>query len=308
MSRVPSAAGIWSVLFTRALPAGRSRVADYLELTKPKIVLLELVTVVVATYLAAPGGVAPWLLLHTVLGAGLVAASAGAVNQWWERESDAIMPRTSDRPLPSGRMSAQEALTFGAITLVAGLLEFALFVNWPALAAGVATWFVYVFLYSPLKSRSPLNTAVGAVSGALPILIGWTAVGGEIGLTVLALMTTMFLWQFPHFMAIAWRYREEYARAGQRMLTVVDPTGLRAGGQAVVGSLALLPVSLIPALSPVAGSPTLYCIWSILLALGLAAASFKFLLQRNDRTAKTLLRASLVYLICWMGVLLIVAV
>jgi protoheme IX farnesyltransferase len=308
MNRVPSAAGIWSTIFTRALPAGRSRVGDYIELTKPKIVILELVTVAVAAHLAMPGGVAPWLLFHTILGAGLVAASAGAVNQWWERAGDARMLRTSDRPLPAGRLSDQEALAFGGITLVAGLMEFALFVNWLALAAGAATWLVYVFLYTPLKSRSPHNTAVGAVSGALPILIGWTAVGGEMGLTVLSLMTVMFLWQFPHFMAIAWRYREEYARAGHQMLTVVDPTGLRAGGQAVVGSLALLPVSLVPALSPVAGSPAVYCAWATALALGLVAASFAFLFHRSDRTAKILLRASLVYLICWMGLLLIVAV
>jgi protoheme IX farnesyltransferase len=139
-------------------------------------------------------------------------------------------------------------------------------------------------------------------------LIGWTAAGGEIGLTVLALATVMFLWQFPHFMAIAWKYREDYARAGHQMLTVVDPTGFRAGGQAVIGSLALLPVSLVPALSPTAGSPIVYCVWATTLAIGLLASSIAFLVHRNDQTAKLLLRASLVYLVCWMGLLLIVAV
>jgi protoheme IX farnesyltransferase len=230
------------------------------------------------------------------------------VNQWWESSVDAKMNRTSNRPLPAGRLSHAAVLAFGGVTLLAGLVEFALFVNWTELACSTATWLVYVLLYTPLKSRSPHNTAVGAVSGALPILIGWTAAGGEIGVTVLALATVVFLWQFPHFMAIAWRYREDYARAGHQMLTVVDPSGFRAGRQAVIASLALLPVSLVPALSPTAGSPAVYSVWATFLAIGLLAASIGFLVRRSDQSARLLLRASLVYLVCWMGLLLIVAV
>ena len=139
-------------------------------------------------------------------------------------------------------------------------------------------------------------------------MIGWTATGAPIDIRALALLGVMFLWQFPHFMAIAWLYRTDYARAGQRMLTVVDPTGLRAGAQAVVGALALMPVSLVPAMSPQAGSPVIYCGWTLVLGAMQVAAAAMFLIHRDDRSARRLLRASLVYLICWMGLLLMVAV
>jgi heme o synthase len=146
------------------------------------------------------------------------------------------------------------------------------------------------------------------VSGALPILIGWTAVGGRVDMSALALVAVMFLWQFPHFMAIAWLYRADYARAGQRMLTVVDPTGLRAGAQAVVAALALVPVSFVPALQPQAGSPAVYCGWAMVLGIGQVAAAVMFLIRRDDQSARRLLRASLVYMTCWMGLLLLLAV
>jgi protoheme IX farnesyltransferase len=153
-----------------------------------------------------------------------------------------------------------------------------------------------------------MNTAVGAVSGALPILIGWTAAGAAIDMRALALVAVMFLWQFPHFMAIAWLHRADYARAGQQMLTVVDPTGLRAGAQALVAAMVLVPVSLVPALSPQAGSAAVYCLWAVLLGAGQLAVAFMFLIHRDDISARRLLRASLVYLPCWMGLLLIIAV
>jgi protoheme IX farnesyltransferase len=283
-------------------------VADYVELTKPRIVVLELVTVIVAAHLAAPWGINSTTLLHTVLGAALVAASAGAFNQWWEQAGDAQMARTARRPLPAGRLAPRQVIVFGAVALVVGALQLGVMVNWLTASAALATWLIYVLAYTPLKTRSPLNTAVGAVSGALPILIGWTAAGAAIDTRALALVAVMFLWQFPHFMAIAWLHRADYARAGQRMLSVVDPTGLRAGAQAVVGAIALIPVSLIPAMSPHAGSSAIYFFWSLVLGVLQAAAATLFLLQRDDRSARRLLRASLVYLICWMGLLLIVAV
>jgi protoheme IX farnesyltransferase len=285
-----------------------ARLADYIELTKPRIVTLELVTIVVAAHLAAPWGIPPAILLHAVIGATLVAASAGAFNQWWEQKTDALMQRTSVRPLPAGRLAPAQVLLFGAATLAIGLVELIFGVSLLTTAVALATWLVYVFAYTPLKTRSPLNTAVGAVSGALPILIGWTAAGAPIDTRALALVAVMFLWQFPHFMAIAWLYRHEYAGAGQRMLTVVDPTGLRAGAQALVGALALVPVSLVPAISPQAGSPTIYCVWTLLLGGMQMAAALTFLLKRDDATAGRLLRASLLYLICWMGLLLMVAI
>jgi protoheme IX farnesyltransferase len=264
--------------------------------------------VIVAAYLASPWGVDASILLHTVVGAALVAASAGAWNQWWEQAADAQMPRTANRPLPAGRLDSRQVIVFGTATLIAGALELALAVSLLTAGVALATWLIYVLAYTPLKTRSPLNTAVGAVSGALPILIGWTAAGAAIDIRAVALVAVMFLWQFPHFMAIAWLYRADYARAGQRMLTVVDPTGVRAGAQAVIGALVLIPVSLVPALSPQAGSPAIYCGWAVLLGAAQLTAATLFLLHRDDRSARRLLRASLAYLICWMGLLLLVAV
>jgi protoheme IX farnesyltransferase len=264
--------------------------------------------VVVAAHLASPWGVDRGVLLVTVLGAALVAASAGAMNQWWERLTDARMPRTANRPLPAGRLTPRQVLVFGVVTLVLGEAALAAGATPLAASMALATWLIYVVVYTPMKTRSPLNTAVGAASGALPILIGWTATGAPIDTRALAVAAVMFLWQFPHFMAIAWLYRSDYARAGQRMLTVVDPTGLRAGAQAVIGALVLIPVSLVPALSPQSGSPVIYCSWALLLGIAQLAAASAFMFHRTDYTARRLLRASLAYLICWMGLLLMVAV
>jgi protoheme IX farnesyltransferase len=308
MTRLTTATEISALADARGRDGVAARIADYVELTKPRIVAMELVTVIVAAHLASPWGLDAWVLLHTVLGAGLVAASAGAVNQWWERQPDARMARTSRRPLPAGRLTPRQAILFGAATLVVGAAELFLAVNPVTAAVALATWLIYVLAYTPLKTRSPLNTAVGAVSGAMPILIGWTAAGAAVDVRALALAAVMFLWQFPHFMAIAWLYRADYTRAGQQMLTVVDPTGVRAGAQALIGALALVPVSLVPALSPQAGSPAIYCGWAVVLGAAQAAAAAAFLFRRTDRSARRLLRASLAYLICWMGLLLMVAV
>jgi protoheme IX farnesyltransferase len=297
-----------------ALSAARTRsgwlatARDYLELTKPRIVMLELVTIIVAAHLAAPRGIPTLMLLHVVAGAALVAASAGAFNQLLERRTDGLMRRTATRPLPAGRLTVRQVAVFGAVTLVFGMSELALGVNLVAAAMALATWWIYVLAYTPLKTRSPLNTAVGAISGALPLLIGWTATGAPIDTRALALVGVLFLWQFPHFMAIAWLYRGEYARAGQKMLTVVDPTGLRAGAQAVIGALTVIPVSLMLATSPEAGSPIIYCAWTLLLGVMQLATAVGFLIRREDGSARRLLRASLVYLICWMGLLLMVTV
>lgn len=307
MSRITTA-GSASLIESPLRAGGWARVADYVQLTKPRIVILELVTVVVAAHLAMPWGVDPWVLAHATLGAALIAASAGALNQWWEQKSDARMARTARRPLPTGRLSSQQVLTFGIATLIVGSFELLLFVNAATFGFALATWGVYVLAYTPLKSRSPLNTAVGAISGAIPILIGWSSTGAPLDVRAWALVAAMFLWQFPHFMAIAWLYRAEYARAGLRMLTVVDPSGLRAGAQAVVAAVALIPVSLVPALSPEASSIAVYSTWTIVLGALQAAAAARFFCSRNERTARWLLRATLVYLPCWMGLLLIVAV
>jgi protoheme IX farnesyltransferase len=306
MTRITTNTG--TAAWIGARPGWVARLADCVELTKPRIIALELVTVVVAMLLASPRGVEPWLLWQTVLGTALVAASAGAFNQWMEQSTDARMRRTANRPLPAGRLDAWHVVTFGLTTLALGAAELAWRVSPTTAGVAVAIWLIYVVVYTPLKTRTPLNTAVGAVGGALPILIGWTAAGAALDTRAWALVAAMFLWQFPHFMAIAWLYREDYARAGQRMLTVVDPSGMRAGAQAVVAALALVPVSLVPALSPEAGSPAIFCTWTLLLGTGQAAAALWFAMRRDDPSARWLLRASLVYLPCWMGLLVMVAV
>ena len=280
-----------------ARPALLARALDYLELTKPKIALMELVVVLAAGLVATWNQPAdPALLLHAMLGTLLVAASASAANQWLERLSDRRMLRTANRPLPAGRLSPAQAAAFAAATLVAGGLYLAVMVNLAALGWSLATWAIYVLAYTPLKRLSPANTAVGAVAGALPVLIGWSATGAAIDVRALSLTLVIFLWQFPHFMAIAWLYRSDYAKGGAQMLTVVDPTGRRAGWQAVVSALALIPVSLVPVLASPGLGPVLYVAVAALLGLGQLALSGLFWQQPTDARARLLLKASLVYL------------
>ncbi len=270
-----------------------SRIGDYVELSKPRILMLELVTLSVAALLA---GLQPWLLIHVMLGTALVAASASAFNQLWERSSDALMPRTADRPLPAGRLALHEVVLFGLVTGISGGVYLALKVNLLTALLGLLTHVLYVFVYTPLKSRTPLNTAVGAVAGALPILMGWTAMGTPLGIKAVTLFLVLFLWQFPHFMAIAWIYRHQYREAGMQMLTVVDPSGLRAGAQAVIVALLLVPVSLVPAVLPLSGNVLVYFLGALLLGLAQLACAVSFFMNLDDPSARRLLRASLVYL------------
>lgn len=270
------------------------RCADYLELTKPKIALLELVTVAVAACVAGWPSVDPWRLAHALLGTALVAASASALNQWLERDRDACMSRTCRRPLPAGRLTSVEVLAFGSFVGVLGMAYLALAVNLPTALLGALSWLLYVVVYTPMKARSPANTVVGAVAGALPILMGWTAVGGRLDLAAATLFLIVYLWQFPHFMAIAWIYRQQYAEAGMQMLSVVDPSGRRAGVQAVCSALVLVPVSLVPAVASFAG-PT-YLAWALVLGIGQAVCALLFYRRPSESSARVLLRASLVYL------------
>ena len=219
---------------------------DFVDLTKPRIVSLVLVTVGVGAWCGSWGGTSPWLVLHALLGTALVAASGSALNQLLERRADARMRRTADRPLPSGRLSSREVIAFASATIVAGLVYLAATTGLETTLLGLLTWVLYVWIYTPLKSRSVGNTVVGAVAGAMPILIGWSAVGGPWNLFAAALFFIVYLWQFPHFMAIAWIYRQQYAAAGLRMLPSVDPTGFRTGAHAVVAAAALLPVGMLP--------------------------------------------------------------
>ncbi|MEQ8208652.1 MAG: heme o synthase [Lacipirellulaceae bacterium] len=284
-----------------------SRLNDYFQLTKPRIVLLELIVAAATACIAAPYAIDAVVLFHALAATALVAGSASTGNQILEREVDAKMPRTADRPLVTGRVAVWEATLLGLVTLVIGVAWLCLKVNLLTAGLGLASWLLYVVVYTPLKTRTPLNTAVGAVAGALPLLMGWTATGQPLSLTAFALAGVLFLWQFPHFMAIAWIYRDDYQRAGHQMMSVVDPTGWRCGWQAIIGALFLIPVSLIPAILPEGRSPMAYSLWAIALGSVILALAVRFAVVRDNRTARQLLKSTLIYLPAWLGVLLMVS-
>lgn len=270
-----------------------TRVTDYVELSKPRISLLLLVAVAVSYVVSRWGQPDPLVFINTLLGTLFVAASASSLNQLLERDADRLMARTASRPLPAGRLSVLEVVCFAAATFVLGTTYLGLAVGWQPAAWAVLTWLIYVWIYTPLKTVSWLNTAVGAVAGALPVLIGWSA-GGGYDLRAGSLFVLLFLWQFPHFMAIAWLYREQYARVGMVMLPVVD--GRRAGKQAVLAAVALIPVSIIPVIHVPGFGATLYAAVALALGVGQLVLAWRFHRLRSDRAARRLLHASLLYL------------
>jgi protoheme IX farnesyltransferase len=274
---------------TRAL----RRAADFTALTKPRVVLMVLVTTFVGFYL---GSRTPdyLVMLHTLIGTALAAGGTLALNQFLEREIDAQMERTRLRPLPDGRLNPTEALTFGVAITVAGLMYLSLRVN--PLSGLVAATIVtsYLFLYTPLKRKSALCSVVGAIPGALPPVIGWAAARGEIGPEAWILFAIMFLWQLPHTLAIGRLYRDDYARAGIRLLPVIDPDGRSTGRQIVSNCLALLAVGLLPTLSGFAGS--VYFLGALGLGIGLLGCGIALALSQSTADARRLVFASLVYL------------
>ena len=233
-------------ILAQAAPAEKGWAAICSELFKARLTLLVLLTTLVGFYLGSRGAVNYWLMCHTILGTALVASGASALNQLWERRFDARMRRTQDRPLPSGRLQPQTVLTVGSAASIVGLLYLAFTVNLLTSLLGLASLVIYLFLYTPLKRVTWLNTAVGAVPGALPPLMGWAAARGDLSPQGWLLFAILALWQLPHFMAIAWMYRDDYARAGFKMLPVLDPDGRRTGRQALIHTLFLLPASLAP--------------------------------------------------------------
>ncbi|MDX1964924.1 MAG: heme o synthase [Pirellulales bacterium] len=279
--------------------------AAYVELTKPRIAILELVVTAAAVYLASWGQFSWSLWWACIIGTGLVAASASSFNMWLERDLDARMPRTSRRPLPAGIISPAAALLFGWVTLLAGLAILAAGTTLLAAALGFLTWLSYVALYTPLKRHSTSNTAIGAVAGALPVLIGWAAVGhtGTLFTAELRLWTlflVLYIWQFPHFMAIAWLYRRDYTRVGMQMLTVVDPTGHSAGVLALQTAVFFVPLASAPFLS--AGA--IYLVPAVAIGLAYLWLSYCFFRETTDHNARRLLRGSLVILPAWLLLLL----
>jgi protoheme IX farnesyltransferase len=272
-----------------------TRIADYVELTKPRILSMVLVTIALSSVIATWGQPDLARLAHTLIGTTLVAGSASLFNQWLERAADARMHRTANRPLPSGRLGRWEVFAIGAASVLIGLSYLLNLTTTAAAFWAAATWLLYVGVYTPLKKRTWLNTMVGAVPGAIPVLIGWAGVGVELDTRGICLFMLVFFWQFPHFMAIAWLYRQQYRVANMQMLTVVDPSGRRAGGQAVVAATSVLMVSLVPAALAVSASP-LYLFATTALGLGQLQCALQFNHHRSDVTARRLLRASIIYL------------
>jgi len=268
----------------------RSRVGDFVQLTKPRITLLVLITTLVGFYMGVAEGLSGLLLFHTILGTGLVAAGASALNQYVERDLDARMMRTRHRPLPGGRLVPAEALVFSIVISVAGVSYLSVFVNTLTGLLGALTLTAYILVYTPLKTKTALCTLIGAVPGAMPPLMGWTAARGEIDAVALSLFAILFLWQMPHFFAIAWIYTEDYARGG----FVVHASGESTGRQIILYCCALIPISLLPSIFHVTG--TIYFLGALLLGFVYLGYGFAVALFRSNTHAQRLLRISVLYL------------
>ncbi len=277
-----------------AIPTFGLRFSAYVSLTKPRLVMMVLITVAVGYLLGARGAAHPLTLVATLVGTALVAGGAGALNQWLERGRDAKMRRTAGRALPGGRLSSGQAVAFGLALGALGTLILALGANMLAAWVALVTYLLYVLVYTPLKPLTTLNTAIGAVPGALPPLIGWGAATGRLGIEAWSLFLIVFLWQFPHFLAIAWIHREDYRRAGFRMLTAGDTRGRMTGCQAVSYALALIPAGLLPATIGLAGP--FYSVGALLLGLVYVVAATRFWRDGTDLGARRLLKTSFLYL------------
>jgi heme o synthase len=287
-----NSATIGALESARATP--RERVAAYLELTKPRITFLIVLTSAAGFCMASRGNVNYSLLLTSMLGIALLSSGLATLNQYMERDLDGLMRRTADRPLPSGKLLPWEALLFGAGLIFLAEVYLAVLVNPLTVFLGLTVIAGYLFGYTPLKTKTSLSTMVGAFPGAVPPLIGWAAARGELSIEAWVLFAILFLWQFPHFLAIAWMYREDYARAGILMLPVVEPDGRVTGQQIVVYTLMLLPVSLLPAFLGMAGKT--YLCAAIVLGLGFLFSSLRAAFSKSRQEARRLLLASVLYL------------
>lgn len=283
--------------------AGSTLFSDLAELTKPRITLMVAITTAAGFLLAAQGAPLDFLrLAHTLIATSLLSAGACALNQVVERDSDARMRRTAARPLPAGRLDPDTGLLWGVLLVVGGLAYLALSVNLLTALLGASTVALYVFAYTPLKRVSSLSTLVGAVPGAVPPVMGWTAVRDQLEPGAWALFAILFLWQLPHFLSIAWLFREDYARGGFPMLPVDDPGGRRTALQTLLYGGALVPVSLLP--SPLGLVGWMYLAGALVLGLGYFAACVGFAFQRSEAAARRLLLASVTYLPALLAVML----
>jgi len=271
-----------------------SRVNDFYELTKPRMNLLVVLTTAVGFYMASPGAIEWLLLLHTALGTALTAAGAAVLNQLVERDFDKLMPRTKNRPLPAGRVSPIEALLYGTILGVSGVGYLAMLVNPLTATLGAVTLLSYLFIYTPMKRWTTLNTVIGAVPGAIPPMMGVTAVTGVLSVQAISLFAILFFWQMPHFLAIAILYRQDYAAGGFKMLPVVDEDLSCTGHQIVLYALALVPASLMPVMAHMAGA--MYFAAAVVLGLMFLGYGIACAVRKTRVDAKKLFFASIIYL------------
>ncbi len=277
-----------------SVAAEKSIAAVFSDLVKARLTFLVLLTTLVGYFLGLTKPVDFVHLLGTLFGTGLLACGAAALNQLLERQYDARMARTEDRPLPSGRLQPDTVLIFGGACSIGGMLYLTFAINMLTGMLGAATLISYLFVYTPLKRVTWLNTAVGAIPGALPPLMGWTAARNELGGAGWALFAVLFFWQIPHFLAIAWLYREEYAKAGFVMLPTIDPHGHRTGRQAVSHTLGLILASLCPAALGLTGA--IYIAGAFVLGLGFLGFALMFAQKLNETRARQLFLASIIYL------------
>jgi protoheme IX farnesyltransferase len=274
--------------------SARERVAAYLELTKPRITFLIVLTAAAGFALASPGRVDYPAMVTAMVGVALLSSGIATLNQYIEKDLDALMRRTANRPLPTGKLLPWEALAFGVGLTVLAEIYLAVLVNPLSAVIGLTVISGYLFGYTPLKTRTSLSTFVGAFPGAVPPLIGWASARGTIGVEAWVLFAILFLWQFPHFLAIAWMYREDYTRAGILMLPVVEPDGRVTGQQIVLYTVMLLPVSLLPTLLGTAGK--IYFVGAIVLGLVFLYFSLRAAFSKSRLAARQLLLASVIYL------------
>ncbi len=267
---------------------------DLAELVKARLTLLVLLTTAVGFYLGADGPVDGWALFHAVFGTALAAAGAAALNQWWERPLDALMQRTKERPIPSGRMLPRSGLIIGALLSLAGIVYLTLICNGLSAFLAAATIGIYVFAYTPLKRISTTNTLVGAIPGALPPVIGWTAATGHIEGAAWSLFAIMFCWQMPHFFAIAWMYREDYARGGFRMLSLDDDSGARSASQGVLFSMLLLIITGVP--TYIGLTSEIYLPFALALGAWFIIMAMHFHRRKTRASARALFLTSIIYL------------
>ncbi len=278
-----------------ARPAGpQARARAYFELTKPGITRLSVLTAVAGYYMATSGPVDWVRLIHLVVGTTLAASGTNALNQCAEREIDARMRRTRVRPLPSGRLRPGEALRFSWGTALVGLIYLGWSINVLTALVVASSLASYVFVYTPLKRRTSLSTLVGAVPGALPIVAGWTAAGDGVNTVAWSLFGILFLWQLPHFLALAWLYREDYRNGGLAMLSVFDPDGEQTGRQAMLYGLTLVPVSLLPTLLGLTGAT--YFFGALTLGSAFAGLGAAMMVRRTELRARRLFLGSILYL------------